>query len=362
MKRMTFALVALCLALTGQAQAQYVPYFPQTLPSGTVVGRVTSGAGPAEAIPTSTLLRALTAGTFTQGSVLYAGANGYLSQDNSTFFWDLTNKRLGLGTALPSYLLHLYNGSGAAQLMLEGSGSSAQLMLLNRSYSTNATNVLSITQGTTGLGIIATQGSTVLTLAPGTIAFQGTSSGAVSLTTQASAGTWNFNLPTTAGTAGQFLTSGGGGSTAMTWGSAVLGSTTNDNAASGYVGETITASVASGSAVSLTTNTSANVTSVSLTAGDWDVCGNVLYTNNAATTTTVSTAAFSTVSATLPTAPAGGWSEWGGATLTGPSISHTVGCHRVSVASTTTYFLVTRATFATNTSAAYGSITARRRR
>lgn len=48
---------------------------------------------------------------------------------------------------------------------------------------------------------------------------RGSSSGVVTLASQAAAGTYNFNLPTTAGTAGQVLTSQGGGATAMTWSS-----------------------------------------------------------------------------------------------------------------------------------------------
>lgn len=48
---------------------------------------------------------------------------------------------------------------------------------------------------------------------------------------------YNFNLPTTAGTAGQVLTSQGGGSTAMTWSSVMPATTTVyiKNATGGYV-------------------------------------------------------------------------------------------------------------------------------
>lgn len=55
--------------------------------------------------------------------------------------------------------------------------------------------------------------------ATGTIGLSGTTSGTVTIQPQAAAGTYNFNLPTTAGSSGQVLTSGGGGSTAMTWAS-----------------------------------------------------------------------------------------------------------------------------------------------
>jgi hypothetical protein len=42
-----------------------------------------------------------TATTFTAGSVVYAGASGIYSQDNANLFWDGTNHRLGIGSAVP---------------------------------------------------------------------------------------------------------------------------------------------------------------------------------------------------------------------------------------------------------------------
>jgi hypothetical protein len=39
--------------------------------------------------------------TFTQGSVVFAGASGIYSQDNANFFWDDTNNRLGVVTNTP---------------------------------------------------------------------------------------------------------------------------------------------------------------------------------------------------------------------------------------------------------------------
>lgn len=53
----------------------------------------------------------------------------------------------------------------------------------------------------------------------GTIKLAGSTSGTISIIPQVGAGTYNFNLPTTAGTAGQLLTSQGGSSTAMIWSS-----------------------------------------------------------------------------------------------------------------------------------------------
>ena len=45
----------------------------------------------------------------------------------------------------------------------------------------------------------------------------GSASGSITMAAQAAAGTYNFNLPTSAGTAGQALVSGGGGVNPMTW-------------------------------------------------------------------------------------------------------------------------------------------------
>jgi hypothetical protein len=55
----------------------------------------------------------------------------------------------------------------------------------------------------------------------------GTTSGLV--TVQSSTGTYNFNLPTTAGSSGSVLTSGGGGSSPMTWTNGVASKTCTVN-------------------------------------------------------------------------------------------------------------------------------------
>lgn len=49
----------------------------------------------------------------TTGSILFLGASNVLAQDNTNFFWDDTNNRLGIQTASPSYTLSL--GGEAAQ-------------------------------------------------------------------------------------------------------------------------------------------------------------------------------------------------------------------------------------------------------
>jgi hypothetical protein len=47
-----------------------------------------------------------TSTTFTQGSVIFAGASGVFSQNNANLFWDNTNNRLGIGTPSPATVFH----------------------------------------------------------------------------------------------------------------------------------------------------------------------------------------------------------------------------------------------------------------
>lgn len=48
----------------------------------------------------------------TAGSVLFVGSGPVLAQDNSNFFWDDTNNRLGIGRTNPSYPLGFADGAG----------------------------------------------------------------------------------------------------------------------------------------------------------------------------------------------------------------------------------------------------------
>jgi hypothetical protein len=142
------------------------------------------------------------------------------------------------------------------------------------------------------------------------------------------------------------------------------GTTTNDSATAGDIGEYQSASLASGSAASITTAVVANITSVSLTAGDWDVEGVVAFNGGATTTVSYLSAAVSTTSATLPTSGLVGFSQ--SVYPSAPTVFNTglvllpTGRLRVSIASTTTVYLVARASFGTSTCSGYGQIVARR--
>lgn len=142
--------------------------------------------------------------------------------------------------------------------------------------------------------------------------------------------------------------------------SAIPGVTTNSNAPAGYLGEYVSSTVAAPGAA-LTTATTANVTSISLTAGDWDVTGVVDFRFGATTSYTNVTGGISTASATL------GGQDTGFDFATPAQVptaaadqAWTVPTVRLSLAATTTVYLVAQGTFTVSTLSAYGTIRARR--
>jgi len=139
------------------------------------------------------------------------------------------------------------------------------------------------------------------------------------------------------------------------------GTTTNDSAAAGKIGEVISSTIAVGSAVALTSNTGANITSVSLTSGDWEVFGVIKFTGGATTTVTWIQGCVHTTSATFSDNDSSVAIHFGGATIVANiNQSFPLAPIRVSIASTTTHYLVAKSTFGTSTLSAYGAIHARR--
>jgi hypothetical protein len=148
----------------------------------------------------------------------------------------------------------------------------------------------------------------------------------------------------------------------------IVGTTTNNNANAGSIGEVVSSSVAVGSAVSITTATTATsgktVTSISLTAGDWNVFGTIGINLTTGTKFTVIGGGINTVTNELNALyeeqllinyGAGGLVPLNTQTFVIPTT-------RVSIASTTTYYLIAYAQFTVNTATGYGRITARRMR
>jgi len=128
--------------------------------------------------------------------------------------------------------------------------------------------VLSTAAGAIGTVLTGTGGAPAFSATPtlgsvgttGTLGFSGLTSGTVTIQPQAVAGTFNFNLPTTAGTTGQVLTSAGGAAAAMTW--------TNLNTPSLQ-----SSSGASGGALSPVIDTTSVTTFITGTGGAGNVSG-----------------------------------------------------------------------------------------
>lgn len=141
----------------------------------------------------------------------------------------------------------------------------------------------------------------------------------------------------------------------------LVGVTTNSNAAAGSVGEYVSSNIGSDTPVALVSGTSKDVTSISLTAGDWDISGNIGLLPSGTTTTSAVGAAISTVSATVPAPPSsGGYSFLSlGSPAGAPNVLQ-AGRIRLSLAATTTVYLVAQASFAVSSCSAYGFIGARR--
>lgn len=135
----------------------------------------------------------------------------------------------------------------------------------------------------------------------------------------------------------------------------IVGTSTNNNASSGYVGEVITA-IAGG--VSLSNNINIDTTSISLTAGDWDVQGFVIFATVTANLTSTS-GWINTTSATKPGNNIYALFQWVSAV---GSTNMSVPYQRISIATTTTVYLSVVATFSSGSVTGSGTISARRAR
>ncbi len=135
----------------------------------------------------------------------------------------------------------------------------------------------------------------------------------------------------------------------------LIGTTTNNNAAAGSVGEVLTANN-DGAPVTLTNATATNIVTLSLTAGDWDVFGNCTFLQGTALTlgqcvVTLSSAAFPNVAFRSILQLTSG---------TAMAIALPAPLLRVSIASTTTVYLVGMAIDTVSGATGQGQITARR--
>jgi hypothetical protein len=112
MSRLLAAIVA-ALLFVGQIEAI------ELYPSNTALGTITSGVWNGTIIAPT--YGGTGAGVLTTGSIPFIGAAGVYSQSNANFFWDNTNKRLGIGTVSPSAALQI-GGTGTVRIAGATSG------------------------------------------------------------------------------------------------------------------------------------------------------------------------------------------------------------------------------------------------
>jgi hypothetical protein len=137
----------------------------------------------------------------------------------------------------------------------------------------------------------------------GSLALNGSSAGTVTIKPQASAGTYNFNLPITAGSSGQVLTSSGGGGNAMSWFTParfrVVATAVNFNSANTDTPITVTPFVATRYAVGGVRLNNANTSISTATVGVFTASGGGGQTIAANQSITVTATATDTVNNTM---------------------------------------------------------------
>lgn len=178
---------------------------------GTVVGN----SGSSSAAPAATTTPVLGVPGSSTGTLGFAGSvSGTVTMSSKTTAgtWNMTLPANG-GTN-GYYLQTDGNGSTSWQPSTGSgtvnSGSVGGVALYTGATAVSSPSDLTFSTGALTLGITNSE--------LGSILLNGSNSGTVTVKPQASAGTFNFNLPTTAGTSGQPLISGGGSSTPMSWG------------------------------------------------------------------------------------------------------------------------------------------------
>lgn len=200
----------------------------------------------------------------------------FVGRTNGVARWDIVpgNSTAEGGTNTGSdFVINRYNDSGAIiDAPLSITRSTGQVTLATTNF-TGAVTGPTPTAGDSST-LLATTSFVATSFAPlAAPAFTGNA------TTQTpAAGVYTSRIANTVWVSNNALMVTGGtatGNITLSGANAIKGTTTNDNAAAGYVGEVISATQATN--VPMTTTTYTAITSISLTAGDWDVYGHVYF-------------------------------------------------------------------------------------
>lgn len=343
MKRIFLTLV-FALGLSGAAFAQHTPSpaFPALTIANLPAGELVAGGGSTahiSGVQVSTGL-SLAGGVLTNAGVLsFNGRTGTVTPTSG----DVTGA-LGFVPAI--------------------SGANADITSLS-----GLTTALPLAEGGTG-ATSASAARTALGLGSAATYAAGTSGGTVPLLNAANtwSGVQTLSTPlaiasggTGASTAAAALTSLGAASATVAAQGQFKGTAAADNATAGNIGEYVSSNVSA--TMALTNGSAKTITSVSLTAGDWDVSGLVSF-NPSSTTATQVGGGIGTTANALPSVPSDSGSfssvggSWSGSVQ--PSMWLPVSPARISVASTTTVYLIGYAVFSAGTMQVGGTLRARR--
>jgi len=148
-----------------------------SLPVGNLNGGTGAGAGTfwrgdgTWAAPSAAMAMGSPVTGGTAGSVLFVGAGPALAQDNATFFWDDTNKRLGLGTTIPSSRLSVLGNiqtdagptwptNGGADFLIDNNAGGARLVRLASNFYFGGTDRYARSGGASAIMLDATTAAT----------------------------------------------------------------------------------------------------------------------------------------------------------------------------------------------------------
>jgi len=107
-----------------------------------------AGSAPAwEAAPAASVDIGSSIPSGTSGSILFVDSSTQLAQDNSNFFWDDSNNRLGIGTTAPANTLHVQKDVDdfVAKIENDGNSTSSNGLWLDTRWNTGTNTVLKVT-------------------------------------------------------------------------------------------------------------------------------------------------------------------------------------------------------------------------
>jgi hypothetical protein len=194
------------------------------------------------AVASGTLTLPAVTDTLAGKALANGGTNNALTASNGGIVWSDASK------------LNILSGTATAnQVLLSGSTATpawstatypATTTINQMLYSSSANVIAGLATANGGILNANASGVPAITVTPvigvagtstGKVGLSGVTSGVVTIQPASAAGTYNFNLPITVGSAGQVLTSQGGGSTAMTWTTVSTNISTSSNILSGDV-------------------------------------------------------------------------------------------------------------------------------